>query len=166
MIRRPPRSTLFPYTTLFRSAPPVRVSAPADTRGCRRLAARFAGWRSVSSARRPPPGRRDLRSTRPRQGSGAWESLRQQSVALADRVAGVDLHGLGDRLEPGVLDAHSVAARLDDVLDERRLAGIHPVDVHLAERVRGDREEALRLRRGRGRPRLVTWRGGAARLHG
>src|SRR5215813_9484094 len=24
MIRRPPRSTLFPYTTLFRSAPPVR----------------------------------------------------------------------------------------------------------------------------------------------
>src|SRR2546430_3679363 len=23
MIRRPPRSTLFPYTTLFRSAPPV-----------------------------------------------------------------------------------------------------------------------------------------------
>src|SRR3712207_8977239 len=25
MIRRPPRSTLFPYTTLFRSAPLVRV---------------------------------------------------------------------------------------------------------------------------------------------
>src|SRR3712207_7486095 len=24
MIRRPPRSTLFPYTTLFRSAPPAR----------------------------------------------------------------------------------------------------------------------------------------------
>src|SRR5688572_32533189 len=30
MIRRPPRSTLFPYTTLFRSsgAPPVRTSGP------------------------------------------------------------------------------------------------------------------------------------------
>src|SRR2546429_6768596 len=29
MIRRPPRSTLFPYTTLFRSAPPrYRVSVP------------------------------------------------------------------------------------------------------------------------------------------
>src|SRR2546430_7637005 len=27
MIRRPPRSTLFPYTTLFRSARPVRVNA-------------------------------------------------------------------------------------------------------------------------------------------
>src|SRR3989441_13219620 len=27
MIRRPPRSTLFPYTTLFRSLPPSRVRA-------------------------------------------------------------------------------------------------------------------------------------------
>src|SRR5258708_10518004 len=26
MIRRPPRSTLFPYTTLFRSPPPMRCS--------------------------------------------------------------------------------------------------------------------------------------------
>src|SRR5690554_7682136 len=31
MIRRPPRSTLFPYTTLFRSPPSVRASAPRDT---------------------------------------------------------------------------------------------------------------------------------------
>src|SRR5258708_30652864 len=33
MIRRPPRSTLFPYTTLFRSAAPARTAAgpgPAD----------------------------------------------------------------------------------------------------------------------------------------
>src|SRR3712207_7748292 len=34
MIRRPPRSTLFPYTTLFRSLPPQRVvvglRAPAE----------------------------------------------------------------------------------------------------------------------------------------
>src|SRR2546422_10358359 len=29
MIRRPPRSTLFPYTTLFRSQPVVRVLAEA-----------------------------------------------------------------------------------------------------------------------------------------
>src|SRR3712207_8021596 len=28
MIRRPPRSTLFPYTTLFRSKPEVAVSRP------------------------------------------------------------------------------------------------------------------------------------------
>src|SRR5437764_7369907 len=35
MIRRPPRSTLFPYTTLFRSAP----TPPRWGRGC------SAGWR-------------------------------------------------------------------------------------------------------------------------
>src|SRR3712207_7181501 len=34
MIRRPPRSTLFPYTTLFRSDPPRpgRADGPADDR--------------------------------------------------------------------------------------------------------------------------------------
>src|SRR5256714_8255556 len=31
MIRRPPRSTLFPYTTLFRSPPGQAVGAPAGT---------------------------------------------------------------------------------------------------------------------------------------
>src|SRR5438477_3482172 len=41
MIRRPPRSTLFPYTTLFRSRPPCPAAgqpppAPAARRGCPR----------------------------------------------------------------------------------------------------------------------------------
>src|SRR3712207_8489311 len=39
MIRRPPRSTLFPYTTLFRSAqgkrPPEPVNGPIDERSPR-----------------------------------------------------------------------------------------------------------------------------------
>src|SRR5437764_11043266 len=36
MIRRPPRSTLFPYTTLFRSAHPDRRDRrPAGDPGCR-----------------------------------------------------------------------------------------------------------------------------------
>src|SRR3712207_7373291 len=30
MIRRPPRSTLFPYTTLFRSSSPALISAPTS----------------------------------------------------------------------------------------------------------------------------------------
>src|SRR3712207_8431317 len=30
MIRRPPRSTLFPYTTLFRSEIPVQAALPPD----------------------------------------------------------------------------------------------------------------------------------------
>src|SRR3712207_8034283 len=33
MIRRPPRSTLFPYTTLFRSSSSVRLLAPSRA-GC------------------------------------------------------------------------------------------------------------------------------------
>src|SRR3712207_7736822 len=33
MIRRPPRSTLFPYTTLFRSDEPRRPVDPVDARG-------------------------------------------------------------------------------------------------------------------------------------
>src|SRR2546429_4254730 len=53
MIRRPPRSTLFPYTTLFRSAAPVQLprlalrrrrSLPRHTRSGRR--ARLARPRS------------------------------------------------------------------------------------------------------------------------
>src|SRR3712207_7421252 len=35
MIRRPPRSTLFPYTTLFRSSPSRPGSQPPSTRWCR-----------------------------------------------------------------------------------------------------------------------------------
>src|ERR1039458_10730452 len=37
MIRRPPRSTLFPYTTLFRSSIEVMLSVSYRTQGCRRL---------------------------------------------------------------------------------------------------------------------------------
>src|SRR2546421_6429045 len=33
MIRRPPRSTLFPYTTLFRSADGISVTAPVSVKG-------------------------------------------------------------------------------------------------------------------------------------
>src|SRR2546427_1130017 len=44
MIRRPPRSTLFPYTTLFRSNTPLRPFGPA--RNPRRAAPRPTGrWR-------------------------------------------------------------------------------------------------------------------------
>src|SRR5256885_12539966 len=40
MIRRPPRSTLFPYTTLFRS---VHAAARADDRGVPDAAGNFPG---------------------------------------------------------------------------------------------------------------------------
>src|SRR2546422_8389047 len=70
MIRRPPRSTLFPYTTLFRS--PLRALGPSPRR------AATSGWRRRSGTRRarrgdaplaPPScrhrrGERDRKSTR------------------------------------------------------------------------------------------------------
>src|SRR3712207_8076372 len=47
MIRRPPRSTLFPYTTLFRSAGPPHVGRQRSPLGRRRPAHRV-GWRFVA----------------------------------------------------------------------------------------------------------------------
>src|SRR3712207_7732448 len=57
MIRRPPRSTLFPYTTLFRSPQP-RFSAPAgkETFTGRRPRRRRAGPRRGASRGTRPPG--------------------------------------------------------------------------------------------------------------
>src|SRR5256886_5449925 len=49
MIRRPPRSTLFPYTTLFRSHTHGRTAVPTAARGAGR------GARSARAAVRPRP---------------------------------------------------------------------------------------------------------------
>src|SRR2546427_2006057 len=60
MIRRPPRSTLFPYTTLFRSpaAQEGRCAGARCTAACGRRAAGTAalGWRTGAAAD-PGPGR-------------------------------------------------------------------------------------------------------------
>src|SRR5260221_8793395 len=60
MIRRPPRSTLFPYTTLFRS-PSTGYARPLRSRGRHRLARIRAGQRGQRGARlgadRPRPRR-------------------------------------------------------------------------------------------------------------
>src|SRR5258708_11046503 len=72
MIRRPPRSTLFPYTTLFRSELAGRVRA-VDVRCCNRSTARQRGLGQETAARQsgcrhrrgPPTKRRlDRKSTR------------------------------------------------------------------------------------------------------
>src|SRR3712207_8398154 len=65
MIRRPPRSTLFPYTTLFRSRNPPNV-------GLRGSARAAAPWQSQSARRcieqrfaaAPPSHPQDRKSTR------------------------------------------------------------------------------------------------------
>src|SRR3712207_8854550 len=52
MIRRPPRSTLLPYTTLFRSRPPPPPRAAPAAAGGRR-AGRTAGGRRQRACGRP-----------------------------------------------------------------------------------------------------------------
>src|SRR2546422_7044988 len=52
MIRRPPRSTLFPYTTLFRSVDPLFGAAvPLQGGGGRRLADQHVGLRDADAVR-------------------------------------------------------------------------------------------------------------------
>src|SRR3712207_7433000 len=66
MIRRPPRSTLFPYTTLFRSAGGA-LSAPGRRPRARPVvrAARAVGAAAAHDRRRPAlVGRLDRKSTR------------------------------------------------------------------------------------------------------
>src|SRR3989442_5976663 len=49
MIRRPPRSTLFPYTTLFRSLLSLPDCAPATTSTSGIAAPRLYSWRPVAA---------------------------------------------------------------------------------------------------------------------
>src|SRR5256885_12075760 len=65
MIRRPPRSTLFPYTTLFRSQVEASPPRPGDRR-CRRIAHR-------------DPGRDDERRRRRRRGRSEEHTSELQS---------------------------------------------------------------------------------------
>src|SRR2546421_6812043 len=53
MIRRPPRSTLFPYTTLFRSLPPRHgvYHRPRAAQRCHRPSANVRRQRSVAGGR-------------------------------------------------------------------------------------------------------------------
>src|SRR5690348_17429535 len=71
MLRRPPRSTLFPYTTLFRSEAPAfgfsfaLTRAPIERRGCRRFRGRHPLVPEYFSRVAVPAARpRDRKSTR------------------------------------------------------------------------------------------------------
>src|SRR2546426_6861262 len=67
MIRRPPRSTLFPYTTLFRSVSPTSSGRGGRCRDDRDEVRRHVGRRGRALPDRDPPGRRangDRKSTR------------------------------------------------------------------------------------------------------
>src|SRR3989442_2606692 len=63
MIRRPPRSTLFPYTTLFRSSRRKMLPSKSRARVCRgSSASSFCNWVIASLVRRESQASTPLRS--------------------------------------------------------------------------------------------------------
>src|SRR3712207_6892210 len=78
MIRRPPRSTLFPYTTLFRSVRGSSRSSLAATNRCTR------GWRSSSN--RAPGKRRSSSAISPVRRSEEHTSELQSRQYLVCRL--------------------------------------------------------------------------------
>src|SRR2546427_4025870 len=108
MIRRPPRSTLFPYTTLFRSQVDVQVLAlagpePVDERGVHRAEREERGGEVRHRAA-------DLGGRAPRltgEGHDATHPLRDRVVARAPRV------------RPGLTEAG------DGCVDDGRVCGAH-----------------------------------------
>src|SRR3712207_8493783 len=64
MIRRPPRSTLFPYTTLFRSHAQHSEHGEAGEHRTFAAASTVAASRTVDGRLRPPGARLDRKSTR------------------------------------------------------------------------------------------------------
>src|SRR3989442_3574823 len=130
MIRRPPRSTLFPYTTLFRSSPlPVSTARPRCPR-------RFS---------RPCPndtlGRHDIMKTDllliPM--SARWAEMR--AAALAAEGAGFDGVWTWDHLRdpddgegPGVPEAWTVLTALAEVT---RRVSLGPLVLNVANRPPG-----------------------------
>src|SRR6266851_4588041 len=95
MIRRPPRSTLFPYTTLFRSRPPSRRDwrAPAPRcrwdRFCRPI--RWTAWRSMARRERVLPGEEG-------RGGGEEQAVADLAEHGESENGGEDLLGLAELL--------------------------------------------------------------------
>src|SRR2546430_5369076 len=112
MIRPPPRSTLFPYTTLFRSPPGAASSTtrwsppPCSTGSC------TGPWSSTSPA--SPTG---CAPTGPAPASSAAGTARHDRITAAGRCRDDDLPHLPDPLHP-----RRAAALLQRRLPQDRLA--------------------------------------------
>src|SRR2546430_14518460 len=92
MIRRPPRSTLFPYTTLFRSQAEPRTSEATPRRyraGLCRVRRRCRGRRWCRGAWYPPGRLRAPRCPRPESGR---EALRGSSAGAFEDEFGEEAH--------------------------------------------------------------------------
>src|SRR2546430_10579842 len=103
MIRRPPRSTLFPYTTLFRSADAGRGRPRGTAVGRQWLA--YHATRSRGPAPARGPGGTAPRSPLPRHRGGVGEGLRSPDTGgRAGRPARVATrpHARPDVRRPGI----------------------------------------------------------------
>src|SRR2546426_9341514 len=85
MIRRPPRSTLFPYTTLFRSRVAATVHAPPPPAGHRGHGPHDARGPAGTAARRGEPRRPGPREHRVAQRIPRVGRTRRGAARVADR---------------------------------------------------------------------------------
>src|SRR2546430_2937791 len=114
MIRRPPRSTLFPYTTLFRSE--LRPGEVMDLASLRRVAAETGGWTAVTGeiivtgARLQVSARAYDVVTRRQVARTTFEGRAKDDVRRAyDQIATVLLRAAG--LEQGAADLGTATTR-------------------------------------------------------
>src|SRR2546429_1423251 len=91
MIRRPPRSTLFPYTTLFRSL----IERGAAVMGLLEDAADLARRRALHVGRPERPGRQYRGARRGLRGAGERE--RKDEKDRGDQPSGGSAQGLAHR---------------------------------------------------------------------
>src|SRR2546427_10037154 len=142
MIRRPPRSTLFPYTTLFRSALPDPAGEPR--------AAAVRGENAEGNLRQAP-----LRPI------GRDQDVAGEGHDAAD-PDGVAVDGADEGLREVRENLERPGPALGDALDELR-GGVHRVRARVLQ-VRAGREGAARLvARQDGAPdRVVVVHGGDA----
>src|SRR3989441_9057474 len=131
MIRRPPRSTLFPYTTLFRSSTPAPY-ATSTPRTSRSAPSRDADGAEANGVGPVPP----------RGAGSAAPTVVLAEIGLDDRVVPDDLRrrALGDLLSVG---------EDDDPLGEGH-HDLHEVLDHAERQAQLAAEPAHQLHRGRG----------------
>src|ERR1041384_193071 len=169
MIRRPPRSTLFPYTTLFRSD-----AAPVDCQGTRRTSesdetgheCRAAGENADAVIRRAAPAdhQRPARGEQRvcdrekvvRTRAGATES-HKANICGADSANAADVQGVADaaaeaNIERGAVGEHGTVGNAQAV------GGASVADVKVFA---GNQRAAVETRHAAKAPRRADRKGGA-----
>src|SRR5256886_2151142 len=98
MIRRPPRSTLFPYTTLFRSRAPRHQAPPRSGRAVHRCRARRPGGGGArrGEGARGVPARRGRRRRDPARRTGG-DRCRREGSRKGDGTGDAQVQGPGGR---------------------------------------------------------------------